>query len=1171
MHYDASMDLQNQLAYRRSNITEWLLLITALLTLGATLAIWYSLESARVMTVEKERLQALSKIVVKEIAVNLLAVNSALAGSVRDRLDRQLVTDREMVIRRLHILVETMPSVRGMIVLDADTNVIAAVPADIGNDDRADNPFFHALETRTDAGILYITSPVPSASADRAMGVARITTGSRGFEGAVVALLDSDYFSDILNTALYAADLRATIVHSNGNIFVDVGARASGATSGDQLVVQNTIAPKGVATASAIVLTLHRDVAMVQAPLFRQGRWFAALWITLAALGTTTLAWKQRRRRRDWIAERDRRHDRIQAQAISASEARFRMLIEEAPLAVAMARHGKFIYTNRRYNLLHGYAKEEDLSGLAWSEMIAPASLRTLEAQRACLNADAPVEQSFEAIGLGKSTTLIPLLKATTRVVLSDGPATLIFVQDITAQKTAELNMLEARDAAQAANRSKAEFLANMSHEIRTPLNAILGMAYLLERGNRDGDASAMLQKIRIAGRSLLGIINDILDVSKIEAGAMVIEQSWFQLQDVIDAVATTMGVGVADKRIALLVHPLPPMAARAMGDALRLEQLLVNLTSNAIKFTESGRVELAVDAREMPDGQAELTFSVTDTGIGVEPAQQENIFSSFTQADNSTTRRFGGSGLGLTICKQIVELMGGRIGMNSQPGKGSTFWFALALPVRPAVTMTSSPEMVALEVVIAAASDATHAVLEDTVRAMGWHPHGVGDGTDVDRITAMLHPRHGLRPDVAVLDWQLSGIGCAATARAIRDAAGANDCAIVILISTYQAIAFEADEARLLADAVLTKPVTTSTLYNAVIEARRNRLKQDATIVLQPANGKILEGIRLLVVDDSGINRDVAEGILAGEGASVVTANNGRMAVDWLVANPGAIDMVLMDVQMPVMDGIEATRMLRAMPAFATLPIVALTAGAFSSHQDAARSAGMSHFVAKPFDIPLMIELIRRVTHAEGTVPVSPAIDQVALTVPAGTILDTRRGLQLWHTREKYQRYLRRFTAAYGDVMLELGRNFANGDTGAVAALSHKLAGAAANVALPEVARLARRLESALDDAGIGAALLKELNIAMGAALSMATEYAPPIIVSAKPGATLAPFSTIAPLLDRMASALDEGMPEPALAALGELAPHVPVSLLAPIAACIDDLDWEGAAERTAAIAQHY
>ena len=209
------------------------------------------------------------------------------------------------------------------------------------------------------------------------------------------------------------------------------------------------------------------------------------------------------------------------------------------------------------------------------------------------------------------------MLKATTRVALSDGPATLIFVQDISAQKTAESHLLEARDAAEAANRSKADFLANMSHEIRTPLNAILGLAYLLERTNQDHEAAAMLQKIRGAGRSLLGIINDILDVTKIEAGAMVLETRWFNLQDVIDTVAATMGVAAGDKPITLLVAPLPTLAASVCGDALRLEQLLVNLTSNAIKFTERGSVSLTVDAQLRADGQVELRVRVTDTGSG--------------------------------------------------------------------------------------------------------------------------------------------------------------------------------------------------------------------------------------------------------------------------------------------------------------------------------------------------------------------------------------------------------------------------------------------------------------------------------------------------------------------------------------------------------------------------
>ena len=257
-----------------------------------------------------------------------------------------------------------------------------------------------------------------------------------------------------------------------------------------------------------------------------------------------------------------------------------------------MLRAGRFVYTNRRYNLLHGHPADETMAGMPWRAMIAPASLERLGEQEALIAADSPAEQHFEAVGLRRDGSSIPVFKATTRVELADGPATLIFAQDISKQKRAEAFLLEARDAAEAASRSKAEFLANMSHEIRTPLNAILGLAYLLEQAELRADAQAMLLKIRASGRSLLGIINDVLDVSKIEAGAMTLDRSWFALQDVIDNVAATMGVAVADKDIELLVHRCRARWRSIMGDALRLEQLLVNLTSNAIKFTASGRVE---------------------------------------------------------------------------------------------------------------------------------------------------------------------------------------------------------------------------------------------------------------------------------------------------------------------------------------------------------------------------------------------------------------------------------------------------------------------------------------------------------------------------------------------------------------------------------------------------
>ena len=1152
------MDILTRRIFRRADLLEWVLLGIALLTLGTALTVWYALESVRVTSAEKERLNALSKIVVKDVAVNLVAINNALTGIIRDRLNPSMPVDRAAVGARLRALVEAMPGIRGIVVLDASAKVVAAVPDDLVGRNFAQRPYFTVPRQRGDAGVLYLTPPFRSVRGDIVMSATRIIPGGGQFNGVVTAVLDPGYFSDILHTALYASDLHAAITHSDGGVFVGVG--APGQAISGQLGASATLVPAGLHTDTAIGLELRRDLAMVHAPLNGQALAFAVLFGALAVICAGLLAGFQGRRHRLRQGDQERRRERAQAAALRASEARFRTLIEEAPVAVAMARQGRFIYTNRRYNLLHGYADQADLTGLTWRAMIAPASLRELQAEEANLDADAPVEQRFEAIGLGQGNTEIPVFKATTRVMLVDGPATLIFVQDIRAQKTAESSLLEARDAAEAANRSKAEFLANMSHEIRTPLNAILGMAYLLERGNRDADAASMLHKIRSAGRSLLGIINDILDVSKIEAGAMEIERSWFRLQDVIDTVAATMGVAAGDKPIGLVVQPLPPSVANVLGDALRIEQLLVNLTSNAIKFTESGRIDVSVTAQALDDGNTELLFRVADTGIGIAAEQQENIFSPFTQADSSTTRRFGGTGLGLTICKKIVALMEGRIGVDSTPGVGSTFWFALPLPARP-VASTSSPEMVDLEVLIATDNTPVHDVLVDTIRTLGWR---VRSAAPAQLLDGMRLPDGRSLPAVVILDWQLGGDGCLAAARAIRAASSADASAIVILISTYQAAAFEGDQARHLADALLTTPVTASTLYNAVLEALRARTTRAIGPGPLPTTQQLLPGVRILVVDDSRINRDVAERILAEEGAQVALAENGRIAIDWLLAHPGAIDLVLMDVQMPVMDGIEATRILRSMAAFAELPIVALTAGAFSSHQDAARNAGMTHFIAKPFDIPYTIELIRRLTGAPASAPLAGALPAPAPAPERVDPLDVRRGLATWGSRENYQRYLRKFAAAYGGSAARMRHELAAGTPRAVAQTAHKLGGAAANVALPAVTAVARRLEAAPAAAG----LIDELDVAMGAALDAIASYAPapaadPTLVPAGP-----PGIALAPLFERMLAALEEGMPEPALDALAELAPHLPSALLAPIAACIDNFDWPGAARHTEALA---
>ena len=1120
-------------AVRRQWI-EWLFLLLGLLLVAAALAYAHLAEAARHEAAERERLSVLTALLAKNIEVDLAATNLVLGGVIRDYLgDGAAAGSAQALPRRLTALVDAMPGVRTMLVIDAKGKPIATNIAELADQDFSRRSYFQTARDAPDARMLYISAPFLSYKGDLVITASRMVQDQQGrFAGVVVATLDPEYFTAKFRTAMYAPDVWAVVLHGDGRQFLNYPARAAnggkvdlpgsflrrfrdsgyqaGVLSGveiagaatPRIMAMATIAPPALHMDRAIIIGLSREEAAIAAPLRRQALAYVLCFATLALAGASLLFWSQRRRRQQaaWHAEQEM--ERQAMQAVSDSETRFRTLIEDAPVAIAILRHGRFIYSNPRYRRLHGYSFEDDLNGLPWSAMISAQSQAALATNEALIEADSPSEQVFEAIGMGKQGLPVPVFKTTTRVMLKDGPATLIFAQDISAQKQAEEAMLLARDAAEAANRSKAEFLANMSHEIRSPLNAILGMAWLLERGKLDREGLEMTRKIRAAGQSLLGIINDVLDVSKIEAGHMSIEQAPFHLAEVIEKIAASMGVAAHDKPIEVRIGPLPDGVDQVLGDALRLEQVLVNLTSNAIKFTAQGTVELS-SALESRDGDAAvLRFSVRDTGIGIAPEVQESIFSAFAQADTSTTRRFGGTGLGLTICRQLVSLMGGSLHLQSRQGQGSEFSFTVPLQLLPAATL-SSPDMQALHALLADANADAREAVAAVAQGLGWRVHAVSDGRAA--LDYALACAEDARPGVVLLAARMPELDGEATARALREYLPPQDCPVVILaaggVPATRPARRDTDPADP-ADAILNEPVTASSLYNATMEARQQRARAaglDATLV--PLEERVLAGVRVLVVDDSEINRDVVKHILCDQGAVPSFACDGRQALDWLLAHPADVDIVLMDVQMPVMDGLQATRALRQLPQFQDLPVVALTAGAFQTQRTAALEAGVNHFISKPFDVPQTIALIARAhrRHAQGLPALPPFVTEATMCVPpcgAAAVIDLQQGMAQWLDEAPYRQHLSRFGSNYRNTVGAMRALLAADARDDAAALAHKLAGEAGSLALPATLQAAQQAEQLLHAGDDASAALDTLEQALARAIEAAaalTAQTPP------------------------------------------------------------------------------
>ncbi len=633
---------------------------------------------------------------------------------------------------------------------------------------------------------------------------------------------------------------------------------------------------------------------------------------------------------------------------------------------------------------------------------------------------------------------------------------TLGWCVDITALSETERELQHAKLAAESATRAKSDFLANMSHEVRTPLNGIIGMSHLALHTTLSPQQHDYVVTIRTAAESLLTIVNDVLDLSKIEAGKLQLESAEFALDEMLDRVTYLTAAQTNAKPIELLFERARDVPRHVEGDALRLSQVLLNLTSNAVKFTDAGEIVVRASVQRQTTDAVTLLFSVRDTGIGMSASEVAGLFESFAQADTSTSRRYGGTGLGLSICRNLVELMGGRIWVESEPGVGSEFQFTVNLRLSPdrRDEPADGPPLPGVRVLVVDDNRSAQCILYGMAEALGCAAEAVGSG---DAALEALERRRETEPvEIVLLDWRMPGLDGLDVLDLIRRSPDRYGVPRVILVTGY-GVQIPADRTGPEAmDGLVLKPVTLSVLRDTCLRALgRARTPADeersAGTMLPSTAPAALWGVRILVVDDNAINRQIACGVLEQAGALVSAVANGEEALS--AVRRARFDAVLMDLQMPGMDGYETTRRMRLLDGGDTLAIIAMTARAMDGDATRSLSAGMNGHITKPFVADELIATLRRWIVAPG----------VQVSLRAIDVVDGLR--RVGGNRALLLNVMRSLRDEFAGAAAQVTEAVAAGRVEEAVRTAHSLAGIAGSVGAQQLASAARALEGRLRD----------------------------------------------------------------------------------------------------------